>query len=200
MTRMICMLDAQFLQQQQQLYVSYQQHDLEQDHRLARYRNIEPDSAKFLAQQILVQHSQQILEIGTSTGFSTLWLAKAAESTQGQITTLEIDAERSRMAAAQLEKFKIQTPVTFWVGDALSFLQRSEQAFDFILLDAERDAYVQYWQYLPQLLKSSGICIVDNVLSHADQVIEFKEMVASDPSFLTTTLAIGAGLMCIVKL
>ena len=83
-------------------------------------------------------------------------------------------------------------------AQALQYL--SEQAFDFILLDAERDAYVQYWQYLPQLLKSSGICIVDNVLSHADQVVEFKEMVASDPSFLTTTLAIGAGLMCIVKL
>ncbi|WP_343596372.1 class I SAM-dependent methyltransferase [Acinetobacter sp.] len=193
------MFDTQFLKQQQQLYQRYCQHDVAQDHRLARYRNIEPDSATFLAQQVLVQRSQNILEIGTSTGFSTLWLAKAAESTQGQITTLEIDVERSQMAAAQLDAFKIHTPVTFWVGDALEFLKQSQQSFDFILLDAERDAYVEYWTYLPHLLKSSGICIVDNVLSHADQVIDFKKLVESDPSFLTTTLAIGAGLMCIVK-
>ncbi|MEB3766729.1 O-methyltransferase [Acinetobacter sp. MD2] len=193
------MFDAVFLQQQQQLYLNYQQHDAAQDHRLARYRNIEPESARFLAQQVVIQRSQNILEIGTSTGFSTLWLAKAAEITGGEITTLEIDAVRSEMAEKQLMQFSLTTPVHFRVGDALQFLQHTQQKFDFILLDAERDAYVQYWQYLPELLSSSGLCVVDNVLSHAKDVLEFKSLVESDARFLTTILPLGAGLMLLVK-
>ncbi|MEB3753842.1 O-methyltransferase [Acinetobacter sp. MD2(2019)] len=194
------MFDAEFLNQQHQLYLEYQQHDLMQNHRLARYRNIEPDSAQFLAQLILTQHSQNILEIGTSTGFSTLWLAKAAEITRGEMTTLEIDVIRSQMAAQKLKPFNLKTTLNFCVADALDFLKTTQQTFDFILLDAERDAYVEYWRYLPHLLRKNGVCVVDNVLSHADEIEVFKAQVQSDTAFLTTTLAIGAGLMFITKL
>lgn len=78
-----------FQQSMQTLYQQFIAFDALQTERTQRYRNIEPESALFLAMQIRVQQSKKILEIGTSTGYSTLWLANAAQETQGQITTLE---------------------------------------------------------------------------------------------------------------
>ncbi len=65
-------MDANFKNYTQQLYADFSAHDAAQNHRLARYRNIEPESALFLAMQIRLKQAKQILEIGTSTGYSTL--------------------------------------------------------------------------------------------------------------------------------
>ena len=87
-----------FQQRMQTLYQQFIAFDALQTERTQRYRNIEPESALFLAMQIRVQQSKKILEIGTSTGYSTLWLANAAQETQGQITTLEIEPDRTAQA------------------------------------------------------------------------------------------------------
>ena len=91
-------LTDEFLAQANALYQDFQAHDALQSDRLQRFRNIEPESARLLSVLIRAQQARKILEIGTSTGYSTLWLANAAQSTQGQVTTIEIDAERSRQA------------------------------------------------------------------------------------------------------
>jgi len=70
-----------FLQRVADLYDTFKQHDSQQSDRLQRYRNIEVESAKLLSQFIRMQQAKTILEIGTSTGYSTLWLAEAAQAT-----------------------------------------------------------------------------------------------------------------------
>lgn len=192
------MMHAEFLSKVSALYQRFQEHDSTQADRIARFRNIEPESAQFLAQLVHIQQTQQILEIGTSTGYSTLWLAYAAQQVNARLTTLEIDAERSQQAASHLADFNLSNGVEFWVGDAAEYLKQSQAIFDFILLDAERDAYVDYWPDLKRLMcVSRGVLVVDNVLSHADQVTDFIAIIQQDEQFNLSTLAIGAGLLVV---
>ena len=189
---------AEFLSKVSALYQSFQEHDSTQADRIARFRNIEPESAQFLAQLVHIQQTQQILEIGTSTGYSTLWLAYAVQQVNARLTTLEIDADRSQQAASHLADFNLSNGVEFWVGDAAEYLKQSQAIFDFILLDAERDAYVDYWPDLKRLMcVSRGVLVVDNVLSHADQVTDFIARIQQDEQFNLSTLAIGAGLLVV---
>lgn len=182
----------------QELYKTFHTHDLQQTERLQRYRNIEPESGRFLSLLIRAQQSKRILEIGTSTGYSTLWLAEAARQTQATITTLEIDAERVAQAEQYASQLGLKDLIDFKVTDALHYLQAEQDVFDFILLDAERDAYVDYWTYLARLLKpKGGVLLVDNVISHAAEVEEFIQLTQQNSRFIMSTLPIGAGLLMV---
>ena len=185
-----------FQKRMQELHQSFIKFDALQKDRIQRYRNIEPDSALFLAMQVRIQQSKNILEIGTSTGYSTLWLANAAQTSQGHVTTLEIDPARTQQAQQYAQELQLSEVIDFWVGDAQSFLEKAEQQYDFILLDAERDAYMDYWQYLPHMLHpKNGVMFVDNVISHAAEVQQFIALVKSDERFMSMTLSIGSGLL-----
>ena len=192
------MLEAKFLQYMQTLYQQFSAHDAAQSQRLARYRNIEPESALFLNMQVRMLQAQHILEIGTSTGYSTLWLANAAQSQNGKVVTVEIDAARIAQAKQYAAALKLDEYIEFHHQDALQYLQALNIKFDFILLDAERDAYINYWPFLSQALVTQGsVLIVDNVLSHADEVRAFIALLQADSRFITSILNIGAGLLLV---
>lgn len=191
-------MSQNFLAKIDALYQQFQAHDQAHSDRLKRYRNIEPESAELLNVLIRAQQSKRILEIGTSTGYSTLWLAYAAQATSAKITTLEIDAERSELAYQNAVDFSLDRFVEFLVSDAQDYLRKTTEKFDFILLDAERDAYCDYWNYLPQILKEKGgLLVVDNVVSHESEVKDFLNLVRDNSKFSTTTLPIGAGLFLV---
>lgn len=182
----------------QELYEKFHRHDLKQADRLHRYRNIEPESGRFLSMLIRAQQSKSILEIGTSTGYSTLWLAEAARQTQAMITTLEVDAERVTQAKQYATEIDLADLINFKVIDAQVYLEAEKEIFDFILLDAERDAYVSYWPHLSRLLKAKGgLLVVDNVISHAAEVEEFIALIQQDPRFIMSIVPIGAGLLMV---
>lgn len=191
-------LSSPFLQRLNELYQSFIKFDATQCDRIKRYRNIEPESALFLAMQIRIQQSKKILEIGTSTGYSTLWLADAAQVTGGQVTTVEIDEKRTQQAKEYAKELQVDDVIDFWVGDAQHYLEKNQEKYDFILLDAERDAYLNYWKYLQNMIENqSGVLIVDNVISHSAEVKSFITEVKQDQRFITTTLPIGAGLFIV---
>ena len=191
-------LSNPFLLRLNELYQSFIKFDATQCDRVNRYRNIEPESALFLAMQVRIQQSKKILEIGTSTGYSTLWLADAAQVTGARVTTLEIDEKRTSQAKHYAQELQVDDVIDFWVGDAQIFLEQSQEKYDFILLDAERDAYLNYWTYLQNMIQpKGGVLIVDNVISHAAEVKSLINEIKQDPRFMTTTLAIGAGLFIV---
>src|SRR5690606_40630429 len=117
------------------LYEKYHMHFFFQAEDGIRDRNIEPESGRFLSMLIRVQQSKNILEIGTSTGYSTLWLAEAARQTQAMITTLELDAERIDQAKQNATEINLADLINFKVEDAQVYLQETQEVFDFILLD-----------------------------------------------------------------
>ena len=193
------MTSTVFLQRIADLYDEFKQHDARQSDRLRRYRNIEAESAKLLGMLVRTQQSKQILEIGTSTGYSTLWLAEAAKSVGGKVQTLEINAFRSAQAKKYAEEFGLESFIDFWVGDASDYLAQATESYDLILLDAERGCYVSYWNDLKRLLQFSGnTLIVDNVISHAGEVKDFLDLIKADENYMSTVLPVGAGLCLVV--
>lgn len=183
-----------------ELYQAYHSDDAAQADRLNRWRSIEPESAELLAMLVLAKQAKRILEIGTSGGYSTLWLAAAAEQTGGHLTSLEIEEARRQTALGHIEANGLTDRTTLLCADAADFLQKHADPYDFILLDAERPAYPAYWPHLIQCLSEKGaLLVVDNVVSHAGQVQEFIALVQADERFESTILPIGAGLLLVVR-
>lgn len=182
------------------LYRENRAFDATQDDRTKRFRSIEPESATLLGVLVRACKARCLLEIGTSNGYSTLWLADAAEDTGGHVLTLEVDAGRHRQALQNLTAQGLAARVEARCMDALDFLQSNQEGFDWILLDAERPAYVSYWPYLRRALAASGaMLVVDNVLSRGEEVRDFVALVEADEEFATTTLLVGAGLLLVVR-
>jgi predicted O-methyltransferase YrrM len=175
-------------------------HDAGKANRLDRLRNLEPDTAVLLALLVRIARARKVLELGTSNGYSTLWLADAVRATGGRLVSVEIDAQRSAQAARNLERGSLVDVVELRVQDAAHTLRDSlEDEWDVIFLDAERPAYVSYWPDLTRALAPGGVLAVDNAISHADQLHEFRSLVSSDPRAFQTVVPTGAGLLVVAR-
>ena len=174
------------------------EHDARQTDRLARFRNVEPESAELLAVLVRIGRAARVLEIGTSNGYSTIWLADAVDHAGGTLVSVDIDAERIELARANLERTGLHVDLRV-ENAAVTLAGSSSEAWEFVFLDAERGAYVDYWPDLLRALRPGGVLVVDNVLSHADEVASFLELVAAEQAVATVLVAVGAGIQLIVK-
>jgi predicted O-methyltransferase YrrM len=175
-------------------------HDADKADRLDRLRNLEPDTAALLAVLVRATGARRILELGTSNGYSTVWLADAARATGGRLVTVELDPDRSREAAGNLERAGVAAWAECRVADAGQVLGASaDGSWDLIFLDAERPAYPGYWPDLVRVLVPGGLLAVDNVVSHADQVGEFRALVSADPRVSEALAPTGAGALLVVR-
>jgi predicted O-methyltransferase YrrM len=180
------------------LYRDSREHDAAQEDRLLRFRNVEPESAALLAVLVRAMQAKRLLEIGTSNGYSTIWLADAAASTGGRVVSVEVDASRTALARENLARAGLSAELR--TEDAAVTLGEAEDgAWDFAFLDAERPAYVSYWPELVRTLAPAGLLVVDNVLSHEDQLVEFTALVEADARVTSTVVPIGAGLRLAVR-
>jgi predicted O-methyltransferase YrrM len=175
------------------------EHDAGQADRLERLRNVEPDTARLLAVLVRATRARRLLEIGTSNGYSTLWLADAVRSVGGHIVSVDVDAARSALAAQNLERGGLHELVELRVEDAAVSLRESPDAsWDMIFLDAERPAYAGYWPELVRVLTPAGLLAVDNVLSHAEEVEHFRSLIRSEARVSEAVVPTGAGLLLVV--
>ena len=178
------------------VYSESRAHDETQTERAACWRNLHPDSAALIALLVRAKQARKVLEVGTSNGYSTLWLADAVRDTGGSLRTLEIDKARKKAARQNLREAKLDDFVRMEVCDAGEFLRDYPKYFDVVLLDADRSQYTAYWPHLQRILTKPGsLLVVDNVLSHADEVQAFIVLVEADKNFSSMVLDIGAGLL-----
>ena len=178
------------------VYSESRAHDETQTERAACWRNLHPDSAALLAVLVRAKQARKVLEVGTSNGYSTLWLADAVRDTGGSLRTLEIDKARKKAARQNLREAKLEDYVRMEVCDAGEFLRDYPKYYDVVLLDADRSQYTAYWPHLQRILTKPGsLLVVDNVLSHADEVQAFIALVEADKNFSSMVLDIGAGLL-----
>ncbi len=176
------------------------EHDATKPDRLDRLRNLEPETAQLLSLLVKATAARVVLELGTSNGYSTVWLADAVKATGGRLTTVDIDAERSAQAAANLERAGLLEDVDLRIEDAADTLQQSADGqWDLIFLDAERPAYSNYWPDLRRAIRPGGLLAVDNVLSHAEQVSDFRALVRDAPGVSEGLVPTGAGLLLVVR-
>jgi predicted O-methyltransferase YrrM len=183
-----------------ELYATGREHDARQSDRLDRLRNVEPDTARLLSVLIRAQAPRRLLEIGTSNGYSTIWLADAARAVAGSLISVDIDADRTTMARENLHRAGLHDSVDLRTGDAAALLAGGEDGeWDFIFLDAERPAYSAYWSQLVRVLAPRGLLAVDNAISHAEQLVEFRDLVDGDERVTDALVPTGAGVLLVVR-
>jgi predicted O-methyltransferase YrrM len=182
----------------EQILAASRAHDADEADRLLRFRNVEPETAELLSLLIRSTRARSILEIGTSNGYSTVWLADAAEATEGKLVSVEIDRERTELARANLATAGLAAELR--TEDAAETLrQASDGRWDFVFLDAERPAYAGYWPDLLRTLRpNGGLLAIDNVLSHADEVEDVTRLIDAEPSVESVLVPVGAGVRLVV--
>ncbi|MDO7886038.1 O-methyltransferase [Hymenobacter cheonanensis] len=184
----------------QQLAADYQAHDQQVAQRADRYLNITPDTGPFLALLLQAVGARRILEIGTSTGYSTIWLADACQATGGHVTTVELNATRAALARANFAQVGLSECITQVPAPVADWLARTSLApFDFVFLDADRSQYVELWPRLLPLVRPGGLVVVDNAVSHHEQLQSFTALVQATPGVTSVVVPTGKGEMLIWK-
>jgi predicted O-methyltransferase YrrM len=128
-----------------------------------------------------------------------VWLADAARAVGGRVLSVDVDARRSDQAAGNLARAGLGDLVELRVQDAAITLRDSADGrWEMIFLDAERTAYAGYWPELVRVLAPGGLLVVDNVLSHAEEVADFRELIGADPRVTEALTPTGAGALLVV--
>ena len=174
--------------------------DSEMTERPRRMLNITRDTGEFLAVLVRATLARRILEIGTSNGYSTLWLASAARAIGGSVTTVEPSNYKVGLASKNFNRSGLAAYISLVHDDAGRVLERSaDSAFDFIFLDSERPEYPGWWPNLSRVLRPGGLLVVDNATSHPEEMAPFVALVEADTSFTTSLVPVGNGEFMAVK-
>ena len=162
--------------------------------------NITRDTGEFLAVLVRATVARRVLEIGTSNGFSTLWLASAARAIGGSVTTVEQSTYKIELATKNFARSGLGAFITQIHDDAGRVLERSaDGAFDLIFLDSERPEYPGWWPNLRRVLRPGGLVVVDNATSHPTEVAPFVALAKADAEFVTSLVPVGNGEFLAVK-
>jgi predicted O-methyltransferase YrrM len=181
------------------LYRRNADEDATRSDRLARWRTVEPDTARLMAVLVRARAPRTLLELGTSSGYSTIWLADAAREVGGQLTSVDVDPERTAVARANLAAAGLESGVELRTADAGAVLAESaDRSWEFVFLDAERPQYAGYWPDLRRSIAPRGLLVVDNVLSHAEQVAEMRALVDADSTVTQALAPTGAGALLVI--
>ena len=141
--------------------------------------------------------ARRILEVGSSYGYSTIWLAEAAVAVGGKVLSLELQAAKTEYAQAQLKRAGLESGVEFRVGDALASLAALPGPFDFVLIDLWKDLYVPVFELLHPKLAQGAIVVADNMLqpeSARAHAKAYRQRVSAATDMSSVLLEVGNGL------
>jgi predicted O-methyltransferase YrrM len=159
-----------------------------------RMLNITRDTGEFLAVLVRATLARRVLEIGTSNGYSTLWLAGAARDIGGAITTVEHSSFKVELAAKNFVRSGLTPFIVQLQDDGGQVLSHQGDAtFDMIFLDSERTEYPGWWPDIRRVLRPGGLLVVDNASSHPEQLAPFFALVKADAEFITCLVPVGNG-------
>jgi predicted O-methyltransferase YrrM len=162
--------------------------------------NITRDTGEFLSVIMRATAARRVLEIGTSNGYSTLWLAEAAKAINGSVTTVEFAEYKVKLASTTFLRSGLSPYITLVHDDAGRLLKQSGAgAYDLVFLDSERPEYPGWWPHLRRVIRPGGLLIVDNATSHVEQMAPFVSLVNADPTFTTCLVPVGKGEFLAVK-
>lgn len=176
------------------------QHDEAQPSRGGKMLNITRDTGELLALLVQTRGAQAVLEIGTSNGYSTLWLAEAVKRLDGRVTTIELDESKRAMAALNFEHAGLEPWIDQLAGEAGSLFPSLPTAgYQLIFLDSDRQHYQGWWPEIRRLLAPRGLLVVDNAISHESEMRDWMAQVRRDPDFLTSLVPVGKGEFLVVR-
>lgn len=158
-----------------------------------RSRQVPPATGRLLFTLAASQAGAEVLEIGGSRGYSTMWLTAGARVLGGRVVAIERDPEKCRLWRSNIEAAGLDEWAELVEGDAFDILGRTQDVFDVVFLDAEKDDYEKLFALARPLLEPGGLVVADNVLSHADPLAGYSAARQADPTLVSVTLPLDRG-------
>jgi Predicted O-methyltransferase len=172
------------------------ENDAREGDRARKMLNLERETAELLHILVRSGRRRRVLEIGTSNGVSTLWLAAALRATGAAdpLVTIERDPGKSAQAATNLDRAGLSGHVRLLVGDATETVAGLPGPFDCVFFDADRWSAPDQLRLLLPKLEPDCILLADNALSHPQEIAGYIAAVEALPDFACTTFVVGKGL------
>jgi predicted O-methyltransferase YrrM len=184
------------LQRMRELETTDREDRIDGTARLHRLRQVPPETGRFLALLAASSPEGSWIEIGTSAGYSTLWLALACRARDHTITTFEIMTSKATLAAATFIAAGVNDVVTLVEDDFLTYVDRLGD-ISFCFLDAEKAVYGPCYDAVVPRLVPGGLLVADNALSHPDELKPMLDVALSDSRVDALVVPIGKGeLVC----
>ncbi|GAB2606413.1 O-methyltransferase [Pseudactinotalea suaedae] len=175
-----------------ELHEEGRRHDAAEPEHRRRRRNLEPDAAEWLWWHVQAVAAGRVVEIGTSNGYSTIWLADAVAATNGVLTSVDVDAAAQDVAAAHLLRAELTAELV--TADGGAWLSTcSPGSVDVLFLDSDRSRYPAWWPAVQAALRPGGSLVIDNAISHAEEVQPFADLLRAAPGWVTALSPLGKG-------
>ena len=159
--------------------------------------NIPRETGVLINTFIKMMNIQRALEIGTSNGYSGLWISKALKETGGHLTTIEYYEKRQSIAIENFKKCGVSDIITPIQGSACTIIEYMppEQKFDFVFIDANKSEYIKYFELVKPHLTQKALIVADNIISHAKKVQPFINAVDADEEFQYQIVSTEGGIL-----
>lgn len=169
-------------------------HDAAESEHSRRLLNLEPETAELVSILARSSGARCALEIGTSNGYSTIWLAASIGPDGGRVTSIDRRHEKQEMARVNLSRAGLADYVDLRCGDATDVVATLPGPFDFVLFDADRKSAPEQLKILLPKLESRSLVLADNALSHPAEIADYFRLVESLKNFQHAVVPIGKGL------
>jgi len=159
-----------------------------------RARQVEPTTGRFLFSLVAPQTDCEVLELGGSRGYSSIWLAAAVRHLGGRVLSLEHDPAKVEAWHRNVEEAGLEEWAELREGNAFELLPRIDDVFDVVFLDAEKDDYEELFRLAREKVEPGALVVADNVLSHPDPLARYSAARQADPTLVSVTLPLDRGL------
>jgi len=162
--------------------------------RALRARAVTATTGRFLFALVAPQTACEVLEVGGSRGYSTIWLAAAARILGGRVVSVENDPAKCEAWKRNVEEAGLSDWAELVEGDALDQLSEIEDVFDVVFIDAEKEDYERHFELARPKVEPGGLVVADNVLSHEETLRAYSRARQSDPGLVSVTVPLDRGL------
>jgi caffeoyl-CoA O-methyltransferase len=155
--------------------------------------NVNANEGAFLRNQVIKAQAKRALEVGTSNGYSSIWIALGLRRTGGHLTTLEISEAKVKLAAENFRVAGVDSLITIRQGDARKEIPGLQGPFELAFIDAAKQDYIKYLDMVLPLVPPGGVIVAHNVSDLRWQLQDFIERVKTDPRLRTRFADPGPG-------
>lgn len=155
--------------------------------------NVDANEGRLLRENVIKAKTRRALEIGTSNGYSSIWIALGCRRTGGHLTTLEIDEHKVELARDNFREAGVDALITQVQGDALQEIPKLRGPFEFVFIDAWKSDYVKYLDMVLPMVPPGGIIMAHNTRNLRSELLGFIERVQTDPQLRTVLVEPGPG-------
>ena len=160
-----------------------------------RLRAVGPETGRFINILAKSLEAPTILELGTSFGYSGIWLAEAARASGGKLISMELHAYKTEFAKEMAEKAGLAEHIDFKVGDAVEMIKALPSGVDFILVDLWKDLYIPCLDAFYPKLNPGAIIVADNMFMPGNEDVKrYGEAIRGKPGITSVLLPVGSGI------